>query len=79
MSQCKQILALQHFIDVNFIFIFDHLCPCSYVHSFQYMYVHIYCYNVSMGGNITIDPNPAYETTTTIKMDTNPAYAATTY
>ena len=25
-------------------------------------------------GNITMDTNPAYATTTTIKMDTNPAY-----
>ena len=30
------------------------------------------------GGNITMDTNPAYGTTTTIKMDTNPAYATTT-
>ena len=30
------------------------------------------------GGNITMDTNPAYETTATIKMDTNPAYATTT-
>ena len=31
------------------------------------------------GGNITMDTNPAYgTTTTTIKMDTNPAYATTT-
>ena len=27
------------------------------------------------GGNITMDTNPAYATTATIKMDTNPAYA----
>ena len=30
------------------------------------------------GGNITMDTNPAYGITTTIKMDTNPAYATTT-
>ena len=30
------------------------------------------------GGNITMDTNPAYGTTATIKMDTNPAYATTT-
>ena len=30
------------------------------------------------GGNITMDINPAYATTATIKMDTNPAYATTT-
>ena len=31
------------------------------------------------GGNITMDPNPAYGTTATIKMDTNPAYATTSH
>ena len=30
------------------------------------------------GGNIIMDTNPAYGTTTTIKMDTNPAYATIT-
>ena len=30
------------------------------------------------GGNITMDINPAYATTATIKMDTNPAYVTTT-
>ena len=30
------------------------------------------------GGNITMDTNPSYATTATIKMDTNPAYAITT-
>ena len=30
-------------------------------------------------GNITMDINPAYGTTTTIKMDTNPAYATTSH
>ena len=30
------------------------------------------------GGIITMDTNPAYGITTTIKMDTNPAYATTT-
>ena len=29
-------------------------------------------------GNITMDINPAYATTATIKMDINPAYATTT-
>ena len=31
------------------------------------------------GGNITMDTNPAYATTATIKMDTNPAYATTSH
>ena len=31
------------------------------------------------GVNITMDTNPAYGTTTTIKMDTNPAYATTSH
>ena len=31
------------------------------------------------GGNITMDTNPAYGTTTTIKMDANPAYATTSH
>ena len=29
--------------------------------------------------NITMDTNPAYGTTATIKMDTNPAYATTSH
>ena len=33
----------------------------------------------SYGDNITMDTNPAYGTTTTIKMDTNPAYATTSH
>ena len=29
--------------------------------------------------NITMDTNPAYATTATIKMDTNPAYVTTSH
>ena len=31
------------------------------------------------GGNITMNTNPAYGTTATIKMDANPAYATTSH
>ena len=30
-------------------------------------------------GDITMDTNPAYATTATIKMDTNPAYVTTSH
>ena len=30
-------------------------------------------------GDITMDTNPAYATTATIKMDTDPAYATTSH